>query len=96
MFNFILGLMLYGLVSNIPGRSGVYIWDNGIIIHVYRCSPAFEAGIKEGDKVIGVDDHKGREGLDGTAGELIHIHIKRGNQPLDFWLVRRDCREVHD
>jgi len=85
-------LTLYGYVSNEYGRAGVLISKYGRISHVYRHSPAFDAGLKPGDVVT---DPK-QEDIDGCAGEWVTLTISRKKQTFIVHIQRVPKRLVYD
>jgi len=69
---------LQGYVTNEYGRIGVQVSPtSGRINRVYPVSPARDAGLREGDRIISADGQIGPEHADGMAGTLSELVVER-------------------
>jgi predicted metalloprotease with PDZ domain len=71
-----IALTLEGHISNEShyGRIGLRLSGNKIV-YVYKHSPAFDAGLVQGDKVISADGTDGTAAVDGEAGTYVYLVI---------------------
>ncbi len=92
----VLALILYGYISNNYGRIGVRMNGYGNINHVYKFSPANEAGLQVDDKIIECDGVKGDILVTGIEGTTAHLVILRGKTRLKVDIVRARQEVVHD
>ena len=86
---------------------GVYISEdddsNAIIVGVMKDSPAEKVGIKEediivsvnGESVIGMGSEVVSSKVKGENGTEVNITIYRGEEELEFTLVRQDIKVYH-
>lgn len=95
----VLSLLLTGQItnSNVYGRIGLKIAASGKVGHVYTHSPAFEAGLKEGDIILEADGFKHNNNkIDGTANTDAHLKVKRGKFIFELIVPRVPKEEVYD
>jgi C-terminal processing protease CtpA/Prc len=79
----IAGVCLYGYASNSLGRIGIQ-WcpATHIITRVYEGSPAAQAGLQPGDKIISVDDKpSNHQDIEGQPDTICRLHIYRLLKP---------------
>lgn len=87
--------VLQGNVSNEKGRIGIREdWERRIT-RVHPGSPAEKAGLRAGDKVVEVDDHKGDYPIIGGAHETVKVVIDRVGQRLTFFIRRVPFAEIN-
>lgn len=86
---------LSGWISEEYGRVGVRVNHHSYVTHVYSHGPA-SGNLKEGDKILLADEHKGHSKVDGKAGELVTIKVKRGEKELTFVLTRVPKSQIYD
>ncbi|MBA2114265.1 S41 family peptidase [Bremerella alba] len=75
---------------------------NLLIVHAIDGSPAHQAGIRSGDRIIAVDGHltevvstdKAADLLKGPIGSSVRVTVVSPNQPARDIMVRRDRVEV--
>lgn len=96
MMWFLVALALQGNISNQYGRVGIKVGTTGRITHVYNHSPAYLAGLQEGDKVLEADGRKGYKLVDGIAGTDARLKVRRGKEILFFTIPRVPKSEVFD
>jgi carboxyl-terminal processing protease len=98
----------YGVGMTIQGTAGKLGKMETMVLEPIPGSPAFRAGLRPGDIIVGVDGRP-TEGLDttqvasllkGPKGTTVHVAISRegSDQPLDFAIVRDEIasRTVDD
>lgn len=90
----LLSLLLSGLISNQHGYIGVTVSKYGHIHHVYRFSPAALADLRVGDIILSSDGVKGIKEVDGLAGTIAHLRVKRKDQ--EFYLEVKRIPKVSD
>ena len=88
---------LCGGVSNEYGRIGILVSrSTGRIAKVYLHSPA-SGLLYPGDVVIEVDGKEDNvDGIDGTAGSIVTIKVKRFNDVKEFTFTRVPKREIYN
>ena len=86
---------------------GIYISEdensNAVIVGVMKDSPAEKAGLKEediivevnGESVIGMGSEVVSSKVKGENGTEVNVEIYRGEEELDFTLVRQDIKVYH-
>lgn len=90
-------LVLSGSISNEYGRIGLLVSHNGSIGKVYRHSPAFDAGLQRGDQILECDGICGTEVVDGIAGTIARITVRKKNGEVVILNITRVTRqEVYD
>ena len=96
-------VVLTGLVSNQYGRIGIRIVRSGPrrgrINKVHGQSPAADAGLKEGDRVVAVDGVRPTDidMIDGQAGQFVRLTVRRKADPeheVDLTIVRTSPRFI--
>lgn len=84
---------LEGHISNIHGYVGIRRdWDHKVS-KVYYKSPAYNAGILPGDKILSVDGNK-KAYADGTAGDEVTIRVLRNGTEKSFTMIRIPWSEI--
>lgn len=89
-------LTLEGSVCNTKGRIGIRVTQSGYIGHVYDHSPAAKAGLLEKDVILEADGIKGPKYVDGMAGSIVKLKIKRGTKIFEFDVPRVPIDEIYD
>lgn len=99
MIDLLLSLVLQGgiqeEVSKEEGRIGVSMTGTKIN-HIWKVSPAADWQLQENDIVISADGYKGTGHILGPVGSLFWLKIKRGDEILDFYIVRDSWSRVKD
>lgn len=84
---------LKGFVSNNKGGIGVRTdWDHRVT-RVYLDSPAEQAGIEVGDKILTVDGKK-HGTCRGAPGSVAHVTLRRGWGLMEFNVERRAAMSI--
>lgn len=68
------------------------------IVNVHPNTPAEQAGLKKGDKILKVEDKDGRHDIDGPPNSTVVLLVKRaGNEtPLVFIITRKAHQEIEN
>jgi predicted metalloprotease with PDZ domain len=97
MLKLLVCLTLLGSASTQYGRIGVVISQHGRIAKVYAVSPARSAGLQVGDTIISADGKAGNERIDGDAGSIAHLVVRKRSGEIQLIdCVRAPKHEVKD
>lgn len=87
IMNFVLAIIVFAVVAYIVGR------PTNVIDKTIENSPAYEAGLKSGDKIVAINDKAINswdsisEGINSTEeGQEVKISILRNSQKSDYYL----------
>lgn len=98
MLNLIAAIVLQGQVSNdsTEGVIGIrWSWMTDKVYRVYKDSPADQAGIQIGDKIIKVKDDEGHLEIRGDSFSYVNITIKRDGKVLQFRVMRAPENQIN-
>ena len=85
-------IQLHGKVTRAKslGVIGITVSFGGRgIVNVHPNTPAEQAGLKKGDKILKVEDAEGRHDIDGRPYTEVSLLIKRGEEPPFIVIVQR-------
>jgi hypothetical protein len=83
--------------SDKSGKAGFSIDDDAYVVSIVHGNPAYEAGIRAGDRIIKIDDYpipvndiiKTRSMLDGPPDTQVQVTVLRNSREFSFTLTRR-------
>lgn len=75
------GISYYEYNEEVEGRIGIQVdYTSGKVGKVYKQSPAYQKGIRVGDKIILVDGKENNShSIHGTPGTVVNLKIKTKN-----------------
>jgi len=90
--------LLSGHVSNEKEDIGVIGIREASLSHtisvVRKGTPAEQAGLKKGDKILSSIDEFGKHNIDGIPDTQVTLTIKRDQEIFDVTLTRRGARSL--
>jgi len=83
--------------SDQSGKVGFGIDEDAFVVSIVHGNPAYEAGIRPGDRIIRIDDNpvpandvaKTRSMLNGPPDTQVQVTVLRNSRELSFTLTRR-------